>query len=186
MKAQTGARAAVKQRGLALLLVLLAVMTGCTTFPSMQSTRIKGEPEQLRAMQLEHASFKEASRSVTGRATARQEYTATTDVAAFDNMMLFGLMQRFPALAKSQGLRLSIVAQARLLVHLAKGETKCTGSSCRTRVEVVATLLGDGRLPSWEFRTTLGPAATRPKIEEDWFGVFADQLLQAMKRDGVI
>jgi len=98
-----------------------------------------------------------------------------------------GFRDRFPTLAARYGLTVSASAEMELRLQDVGELTRCTqGQNCFTRITINAQLLDAAGKPVWRFDTTVGQATQFAKISDEIFDALAEEVLGAMKSDGVI
>jgi hypothetical protein len=105
----------------------------------------------------------------------------------FQQVLIEGFGDRFPELAAKYGLTVTAGSPYLLNFKVVAQSTECR-LSCWTRVTLAAVLfdLSASRKQLWRFDTRVGEAVGADSIPERTFDLLADEILQAMKKDGLI
>jgi hypothetical protein len=105
----------------------------------------------------------------------------------FQQSLVAGFRDRFPGFAAKYGLTVTAGSPHLLNLKTVALSTRCT-LSCWTRVTLAVRLsdLSASRKQLWTFDTKVGDAVGADGVPERVFDLLADEILQAMKKDGLI
>jgi hypothetical protein len=183
-------------RILALTAAALA-MAGCSV-KSFDSNRQASAPaEKITAARATFVNVAESENSghpvVTGfidlaaSAYIQRNTNETKDKnrAEFVQVFTQGFKDKLPAAADKFGLAISDTAQAEFRVSVLDEKTQCSLYGCASRFHLVGDLLDASGKSVWHFDTNIGQASIFAKIPE-LFDKFTNEVLPAMKKDGVI
>lgn len=197
MRAKFGAAATMRVAARSLCLSVLALgLAACGTVLSVDSKRVGASAEKVREVHVAFDQTQPTTRAMSsgpgilalgmvlgGDQTARSEVTSAA--GSFQLMFSYGFREQFPAMAQRYGLTVSPTAPAELKLQVIQVRSTCTGR-CQSRATLAARLYDAGRALIWQFEITAGQANTRARMDEAMFEAFANELLVAMKKDGVI
>jgi hypothetical protein len=165
---------------------IVLCLAACT-IQGTDSKRLDPSAQKVTAMQvLFNGKLPDQARSsgaVGATIVAQREATSAT--SDYGTLFSNGFRDRFPALARAYGLEVSGAAGPRLLVNIVRTETYCY-AKCTTRATLSAILVDQRGKRLWQFVTKPGQSSTFAKIDDGIFDAAAHELLDSMKKDGVI
>jgi len=179
------------------LTALLAVLVSACAVTGTTSNRTGPETPKLTAVKVDFDPRPPATGTVTTTAqgilapvivksqapiNAQRSRDA---VVQFEAVFSDGFRNRFPRLAAAYGLQISPTAPDKLRLRVTEVKTYCT-LSCVTRVMLAGDLLNAGGAVVWQFATKPGQATIFAAIDGELFDKAARELLDAMKKDGLI
>jgi hypothetical protein len=106
-------------------------------------------------------------------------------ITNFERLFARGFAQRFAQHAIPYGVSLSPAAPNILRLKIAEITVHCSGN-CVTRAQLGGNLYGPDGRPMWVFNSNVGQATIFSSVSDDMFDALARELLEAMKKDGVI
>ena len=177
---------------IATALVLGVSLCGCTV-KSFDSARMAPNSPKMSTMRVEFVTPASVPTQVqtTARAPQVQEQSQSDATTAqgvtpqFLNVFAAGFRDRFPAMAAKQGLTVSPSAQALLKVSVVGQKTYCY-ILCQSRILLRGEVLDAKGTSVWHFDTAVGQATSLSEISPSMFDAFANEMLSAMRNDGVI
>jgi len=122
-----------------------------------------------------------ASASIEQRAHAAGAQNRILFVKTFTE----GFKDKLPTSALKYGLTISETAQTEFRVAVTDESTTCSLYGCASRFSLQGDLLDESGKSFWHFETKIGQSTIFAKIPE-LFDVFTNEVLNAMKKDGVI
>ncbi|SJZ54203.1 hypothetical protein SAMN02745126_01551 [Enhydrobacter aerosaccus] len=189
------ARAAEPVRVGAFVGVLLVLLSACSNIKSSHSELLVKPPARIQVMSVvvdpNHAVPTKVSTVVPRYANTAAEqgsssYTAQIKLQEIARLLVTGFRTRFPVLAVPYGVRIAPTADNVLHVRIESSETNCGAGKCTTTVTIEAKLLDAGGQTLWRSSIEFGQASSTVEINDVLFDAVAVQLLDGMKKDGVI
>jgi hypothetical protein len=180
----------------AVALVLTILLSACAV-TGTTSTRVAPETTKLTALQVEFdPSLPDTGRVVTTAPGIFVPLIAQTRVplntqrsqeaaAQFGSVFSDGFRDRFPGLAAAYGLQISPTSPTLLKLRVPEVTTQCT-ARCVTRIMLAGDLVSANGTVVWQFVTKPGQVSLFDKIDDALFDRTALELLDSMKKDGLI
>jgi hypothetical protein len=175
---------------------LLVLLAGCTV-ASFKSTNLVPDRPKVTAVRVLFTAAPSlptrVTTTVTGTGAANYAQsqnrmdaeTARGVTPQFMSVFSAGFRDRFPELAARQGLTVSPGAAAQLIVVVLSQDTACY-IGCQSKIRLGGRVFDAAGKPVWQFDTTVGQATRFSQISSEIFDAFANELLAAMRKDGVI
>jgi hypothetical protein len=181
--------------GIVAIIVLGVALASCTV-SSTHSTRVADgvkvsavrvlfDPRPPPTARVTTTATGPGAAAIVGSLNELDKRTALQASQQFQQVFTAGFRDRFPALAAKYGLTVAPDADVQLGFRIVEQSTSCAGK-CVTKVTMGALLLDASRKPLWRFDTRVGQATVFASISNEMFDALAEEVLQAMKKDGII
>ncbi|SJZ54179.1 hypothetical protein SAMN02745126_01550 [Enhydrobacter aerosaccus] len=171
---------------------LVAALAGCGTVRSSDSKIVERPAQKIEAVRIDmmpnNAVRLEVQTTSYGAVLpAQQEANRVKGherLQEFAKLISRDFRDRFPALAAPYGLTVSPTAPAILFAQITSAKIACYADCVMT--VTLSVLLHDGKKTLWQFKVNFGQKNIWADIDDQMFDLAATEMLEAMKKDGMI